>query len=58
MGKGKGSFLRWVTRLSRGHTILEFKGVNYNRIIKINKEIKNNLGITTYITNFSKVNSF
>lgn len=36
MGKGNGSFLRWVVKLAQGSTILEFKNINYYRIKKLN----------------------
>ncbi len=35
MGKGKGSFTRWVVRIRQGYTLAEFLGVPKYRILKI-----------------------
>jgi hypothetical protein len=35
MGKGKGSFLRWVIKLNQGHTLIEFKNINHIRLKKL-----------------------
>jgi len=37
MGKGKGSFVRWLIKLNQGSTFIEFKNINYFRIKKMNK---------------------
>ena len=36
MGKGKGSFMRWIIRLNQGHTIMEFNNINTIRLKKLN----------------------
>jgi ribosomal protein L16/L10AE len=55
MGKGKGSFLRWVTRLPRGFILMEFKGLKYQRLIKLNKEVTKIFGTITCLININKV---
>ena len=37
MGKGKGSFNRWIIKLSQGHVLMEFENVDKTRLIKLNK---------------------
>lgn len=36
MGKGKGSFVRWLIKLNQGVSIIEFKNINYYRVKKLN----------------------
>ena len=36
MGKGKGSFIRWLVKLNQGSSIIEFKNVNFYRVNKLN----------------------
>jgi ribosomal protein L16/L10AE len=38
MGKGVGAFLRWSTRLKRGYTLIEFKGISTIRVQKMCKK--------------------
>ncbi len=65
MGKGKGSFLRWVFRIQRGLTIVEFTGLSLYRLKKIlnkvNKKLKFKLCLisrnrTHYVPVWSKLN--
>lgn len=49
MGKGKGSFTRWIIKLSMGSTIIEFKNVNYFRIKKLNSYWNKLLNFNTFI---------
>lgn len=36
MGKGKGSFVRWIIKLNQGHTLMEFSNINPIRLKKLN----------------------
>ena len=49
MGKGKGSFIRWLIKLNQGSTIIEFKNINYFRIKKLNKYWNKLLNFNTHI---------
>ena len=55
MGKGKGSFLRWATKLNRGFILMEFHGFNNLRINKINKSVMGILGSPTYTLSKNKL---
>lgn len=35
MGKGKGSFSRWLIKLDEGHTLMEFKNIPLLRLLKL-----------------------
>lgn len=43
MGKGVGAFLRWSTRLKRGYTLVEFKGISTVRVQKMCKKWQKHL---------------
>lgn len=43
MGKGKGSFIGWLTKVRSGTTIFEFKGISNYRIQKLLIEINKKL---------------
>lgn len=58
MGKGKGSFLRWVTKLNRGFMLIEFSGFNFWRIKKLNKSLIKILGSPTYTLNKNNTISY
>lgn len=49
MGKGKGSFSRWMIKLNQNSTILEFKNVDYNRIKKLTSYWNKMLNFNIYI---------
>jgi ribosomal protein L16/L10AE len=49
MGKGKGNFLRWAVKLNRGYILIEFKGISFLLVKKINKKLAYTLGVTTFI---------
>lgn len=49
MGKGKGSFTRWMIKLNQNSTILEFKNVDYNRIKKLTSYWNKMLNFNIYI---------
>lgn len=55
MGKGKGGFLRWVTKLNRGFIFLELKNVNYQRVVCLNNQIQLSVGVKTIVIN--KINN-
>jgi hypothetical protein len=55
MGKGKGSFIRWVTKLNRGFILLEFFGVNFLRLKSLNKQLTYILGSKTCILNKTNI---
>ena len=58
MGKGKGSFLRWVTKLNRGFMLIEFSGLSFWRIKKINKSLIKILGSPTHTLNKNNIFSY
>jgi ribosomal protein L16/L10AE len=59
MGKGKGSFLRWIIRIKRGQKILELKNFSYYRVNFLKKILqkKTSLKLSSFFLkkNFNKV---
>ena len=49
MGKGKGSFSRWIIKINQGSVFMEFKNVNYIRIKKLNNYWNKMLNFNTYL---------
>lgn len=45
MGKGKGSFSRWVFRFQQGVTLVEFLGIPYYRLINAVRKIQKKLNL-------------
>lgn len=58
MGKGKGVFLRWVTKLNRGFILFEFRGINIYRLSKFNNQVTNTIGSKTNLINTKQKVSF
>lgn len=54
MGKGKGALYRWVVRLPKGYKLLEFKNINYFRLLNISKKWSKRLSLP--ISLLSKIN--
>lgn len=54
MGKGKGSFSRWLIKLNEGHTIMEFKSVPLLRLKKLQQSWNKTLGFNIII--YKKIN--
>jgi hypothetical protein len=48
MGKGKGSFVRWMIKVNEGSTLLEFNNINNIRLKKLNKYWNKMLGFNVY----------
>jgi len=49
MGKGVGSFLRWVTQIKPNSILLQTHNVNYLRIIKIKNSLSSLVGVPTSV---------
>jgi ribosomal protein L16/L10AE len=49
MGKGKGSFTRWIIKLNQGHTILEFENINLIRLKKLKNHWNKLLGFNIHL---------
>ena len=58
MGKGKGSFLRWVFRLQQGITLVEFLGIPYYKLISILISIRKKLKIKLILIKKSQSNDY
>nr|YP_740783.1 ribosomal protein L16 [Tetrahymena paravorax]ABI51692.1 ribosomal protein L16 [Tetrahymena paravorax] len=54
MGKGKGALYRWVVRLPKGYKLLEFKNINYFRLLNISKKWSKRLSLPVSL--ISKIN--
>ena len=54
MGKGKGALYTWVVRLPKGYKLLEFKNINYFRLLNISKKWSKRLSLP--ISLLSKIN--
>lgn len=49
MGKGKGSLIRYCSRISQNHNLLEFIGFNLHEVIVLKRILKKKLNIPTKI---------
>lgn len=58
MGKGKGSFLRWVFRLQQGVTLAEFLGIPYYRLLAIVLFVRKRLKLNLILVKKSKQNNY
>jgi len=58
MGKGKGSFLRWVFRLQHGVTLVEFLGIPYYKLVSILMSIRKRLKIKLILVKKSQYNNY
>jgi len=54
MGKGVGSFLRWVIKLPKGFVFLKISGLHLNQLKKAIKVLNKLLGVKTTIYNHNK----
>lgn len=54
MGKGKGSFIRWLIKINQGSSIIEFKKVNYLRVKKFNNYWNKLLNFKNLLIRISK----
>ena len=45
MGKGKGSFVRFCSRVLQNHSLLEFSGFNVTEIFNLKKNFKKKVNI-------------
>lgn len=53
MGKGVGAFLRWSTRLRRGYTLVEFRGISLLRVNKLCKVWQKHLSFPLVLKTFN-----
>lgn len=56
MGKGKGSILRWSSRIPRYSCFLEFATLDFLKILKFKKKLNYKFTKQLYVINNSKVN--
>ena len=54
MGKGKGSFVRWMIKVNEGSTLLEFSNISNIRLKKLNKYWNKMLGFKVYFYTSNK----
>ena len=59
MGKGKGTFSRFCSRVLQNHNLLEFSGFNLREVVVLKKIFKKKVNIPTKIAgNFFKNNNY
>lgn len=58
MGKGKGSFERWVVRLKQGHIVSEFVGIPKYRLNLILLKFNKKFNMKLYLVNNVKMNCY
>lgn len=56
MGKGKGSFIRWVVRLKQNHILSEFKGISVYRLKKVLLKFNKKFNCRLLLVNNTKLN--
>lgn len=54
MGKGKGALYRWLIRLPKNYKLIEFKDVNYIRLLYLTKKWSKKINLP--LTLQSKIN--
>jgi len=57
MGKGKGSFERWVIRLNQGFVLSEFIGIPKYRLLKILIKFNKKFNMKLYLVDNIKLNT-